>query len=70
MNEKLEKVKYIDDLVCPLGKYPLIQEAEFLVCTNCGLKFPVIEGIPQLIIDDAILPEGTGSIEELKCFHN
>jgi uncharacterized protein YbaR (Trm112 family) len=63
----LEQVKNITGLVCPIGKFPLTGEEEYLVCTNCGAKFPVKEGIPFLIIDDAILPEGIKSVNELKC---
>jgi uncharacterized protein len=55
------------DLVCPIGKYELKHEGDFLVCTNCGAKFPVLDGIPVLIIDDAVLPAGINSPEELKC---
>jgi uncharacterized protein YbaR (Trm112 family) len=58
---------YITDLVCPIGKFALLSENNFLVCSNCGVKFPVIEGIPILLIDDAILPEGINSVSELKC---
>lgn len=61
------EIKNTGDLVCPLGKYPLVQEAEFLVCTNCGVKFPVKEGILCLIIDDAILPDGIRYLDELNC---
>ncbi len=60
--------KILNDLVCPVGKYPLRVEGEYLVCTNCGAKYPVKNGIPFLLIDDAILPEGINSPEQLKCF--
>jgi uncharacterized protein YbaR (Trm112 family) len=56
------------DLVCPVGKYPLEFRDGHLICTNCGAKFPVNNGIPDLIIDDAILPEGVSSYNDLKCF--
>ena len=55
------------DLVCPLGKYELTREGDFLICTNCSVKYPIIDGIPVLLIDDAVLPEGINSPEELKC---
>jgi len=57
----------IQDLVCPLGKYELKHEGNFLICTYCGVKFPVIDNIPVLLIDDAILPDGVNLPEELKC---
>lgn len=61
-------IKYIDDLVCPIGKYPLRVSGDMLECTNCGAKFPVKENIPMLLIDDAVLPMGINNFEELKCF--
>ncbi len=64
----MSEIKYIDDLVCPIGKYPLIETGDMLECTNCGAKFPVKEGIPMLLIDDAALPEGIKEMSELKCF--
>jgi len=55
------------DIVCPVGRKELIQKDNFLVCSYCGVKYPVVEGIPVLLIDDAILPEGVNSLDELKC---
>jgi len=57
----------INDIVCPVGKKELTLEKDFLVCTYCSVKFPVKDGIPVLIIDEAILPEGIKSVNELKC---
>ena len=56
-----------EDLVCPAGKYDLVQEGERLKCVNCGAEFPIIDGIPSLIIDDAVLPAGIESPAGLKC---
>jgi len=58
---------YITDLVCPIGKYQLRPENNFLVCINCGTKFPLIEEIPVLLIDEAVLPAGVELISGLKC---
>ena len=57
----------LTDLVCPFGKHELNAEGDFLICTYCGVKFPVVDNIPILIIDEAILPEGITSAVELKC---
>ncbi|MER3416489.1 MAG: hypothetical protein C4297_09795 [Gemmataceae bacterium] len=55
-------------LVCPLGKAPLRQEGDTLVCTRCGPRFRITrEGFPNMLIEEAELPEGTRSIEELPC---
>lgn len=54
-------------LVCPIGKYPLKFVNDSLVCENCGTVYSIIEGIPNLIIDEAKLPVGINNINELKC---
>ena len=64
----MSEIKYIEDLVCPIGKYTLKESGDMLECTNCGAKYPVKEGIPLLLIDDAVLPDGIKDIHELKCF--
>jgi hypothetical protein len=64
----MDEIKFIEDLVCPIGKYPLVQKDGGLECTNCQAQFPIDSGIPLLLIDDAILPDGVNSIEDLKCY--
>ncbi|MEO8514779.1 MAG: Trm112 family protein [Ignavibacteria bacterium] len=64
----MSRLKYIEDLVCPIGKYPLKESGEMLECSNCGAKYPVREGIPLMLVDDAILPDGVKDMNELKCF--
>lgn len=60
-NELLEVLR------CPIGKAKLKQEDDYLVCASCGAKFPIEDGIPILLIDEAILPEGITGVSELKC---
>ncbi len=58
----------LDILVCPLGKAPLRQEGDALVCTKCGPKFAITrEGYPNMLIDEAELPAGCASLEKLAC---
>lgn len=59
---------FLEELVCPLGKYPLVKSGASLVCSNCGAAFPVVEDIPHLLIDDAKLPEGINEYTSLKCY--
>jgi uncharacterized protein YbaR (Trm112 family) len=60
--------KILDVLVCPLGKAPLKLEENKLVCTKCGPKFSFSrEGYPNLVIEDAELPEGCKGIDHLPC---
>jgi uncharacterized protein YbaR (Trm112 family) len=54
-------------LVCPVGKAPLRLEGEKLVCTRCGLKFAIKDDIPNMLVDEAELPEGCHSVADLEC---
>ena len=67
-DQTLDAQKFVDaGLVCPLGKYPLTAEGSYLVCPNCGAKYPVRDGIAMMLPEDAVLPAGIKSVSELTC---
>jgi uncharacterized protein YbaR (Trm112 family) len=43
-------------LACPVCITPLAQVADRLVCAQCGRRYPIREGIPVLLVDEAELP--------------
>ena len=47
--------KLLDVLVCPLSKTPLIydKKANELISKSVGLAFPIRNGVPILLIDEA-----------------
>lgn len=47
--------KLLEILVCPKSKGPLEYrpEEEALICPECRLRFPVRDGIPVLLLDEA-----------------
>jgi len=53
-------------LICPLTRSPLKQEGEELVAAVGGLRYPIREGIPVLLVDEAKLPQGVASLNEFK----
>ena len=53
-------------LVCPLTRSPLRQEGDELVASVGGLRYPIRDGIPILLIDEAKLPTGVASLDEFK----
>ncbi len=40
-------------LVCPSCKSDLLEEGAELVCTGCGLRYPVRDGIPIMLVEEA-----------------
>jgi len=54
-------------LVCPMAHAPLRLENGYLVCTRCGPRFKIDDGIPIMMIEDAELPAGIKRIEDLPC---
>lgn len=57
----------LDILVCPVGKSELRLEGDALVCTSCGAKYRIEDDIPIMLVEEAELPEGVASPDELKC---
>ncbi|MEX2671595.1 MAG: Trm112 family protein [Phycisphaeraceae bacterium] len=53
-------------LVCPVTRSPLRQEGDELVGETGGLRFPIRDGIPVLLADEATLPKGFDSLEKFK----
>lgn len=47
--------KLLEILVCPLCKRPLIyrKEAQELICKACRLAFPIRDGIPVMLEEEA-----------------
>jgi uncharacterized protein YbaR (Trm112 family) len=39
-------------LVCPVDKSELRLEGDELVCTVCGRRYPVVDGVPNMLVDD------------------
>jgi hypothetical protein len=58
--------KLLEILVCPLTRSPLRQEGDELVGEVGGLRYPIREGIPVLLVDEAKLPEGIASLDDFK----
>jgi uncharacterized protein YbaR (Trm112 family) len=53
-------------LRCPLTRSPLRQEGDWLIAETGGLAYPVRDGIPVMLIEEARLPAGVTSLDEFK----
>lgn len=48
----------LEILACPACKSPLREEGDRLICSgnSCGLRYPVKDGIPVMLVDEAEKP--------------
>lgn len=53
-------------LRCPLTKSRLKLEGDWLVAETGGLRYPVRDGIPVMLIEEAKLPAGVETLDEFK----
>ena len=53
-------------LRCPLTLSRLRQEGDFLVAEVGGLRYPVRDGLPVMLVEEAQLPPGVESLEAFK----
>ncbi len=44
-------------LACPVDKQPVTRQANYLVCQECQRHYPIRDGIPVMLIDEALTPE-------------
>jgi uncharacterized protein len=53
-------------LRCPLTRSTLRQEGDYLIADVGGLAYPVRDGIPVMLVEEARLPPGIGSLDEFR----
>jgi uncharacterized protein YbaR (Trm112 family) len=52
----------LDILACPACRADVRLEGDRLVCTSCGKRYPVRDGIPIMLVEEAESPSaGSGS---------
>jgi hypothetical protein len=53
-------------LRCPLTRSTLTLDGDRLVAERGGLRYPIRNGIPVLLVEEAELPAGVASLDDLK----
>jgi uncharacterized protein len=56
----------LEILRCPLTHSRLRQEGDFLIAEVGGLAYPVRDGIPVFLVEEAKLPTGVDSLDAFK----
>ena len=60
----------IDLLRCPITLSPVKLEGDTLVAEVGGLRYPIRNGVPVMLPEEATLPEGIADLDEFrKRFH-
>lgn len=58
--------RLLEILRCPLTHSRLKREGEWLIAERGGLAYPIRDGIPVMLVEEAKLPEGVKSLDELR----
>jgi uncharacterized protein YbaR (Trm112 family) len=61
---------FLAQLRCPLDpkrEATLSRNEQKLVCDGCSACFPIKQGLPILVPDEAELPEGMREVSQLPC---
>ncbi len=56
----------LEVLRCPLTLSPLKQDGASLVAQEGGLRYPIRDGIPVMLMEEAQLPPDVATLDELK----
>ena len=56
----------LDLLRCPLTGSRLRAEGDFLIAEEGGLAYPVRDGFPVMLVEEARLPAGVESLDTLR----
>jgi len=68
MTEQTQELpaELMEVLRCPLTRSRLRQEGDVLIGQVGGLRYPIRDGIPVLLVEEAKMPAGIASLEEFK----
>lgn len=58
--------RLLEILVCPLTHSRLRREGDWLIAERGGIAYPIRDGIPVMLAEEAKLPEGVSSLEEYR----
>ena len=49
----------LEILACPVCKTEVKLEGDRLVCVQCGRRYPIRDGIPVMLVEEAEQPQGS-----------
>ncbi len=55
--------RLLEILACPACHGDVKEEGDRIVCQSCGRRYPIRDGIPIMLVEEAEMPEGGGQGE-------
>ena len=49
--------KLLEILACPACKGPVKLQDDWIVCQDCGRRYPIRDGIPIMLVEEAEQPD-------------
>ena len=62
----------LEILRCPMDPHRqtrLREESNHLVCPSCGIKYPIKDGFPVMVVEEAELPHDCPSLDQIPQRH-
>jgi uncharacterized protein len=62
----------LEILRCPMDprrQARLNLDGDRLICSQCGLKYPIKDGFPVMVVEEAELPDGVAKLDQLPGRH-
>ena len=59
--------KLLEILACPVCKTAVRLEGDWLACGQCGRRYPIRNGIPVMLVEEAQSPGGAGQARPGSC---
>lgn len=56
-----KSLRWVDILICPLCGGSVSERADRILCVNCDSHYPIVDGIPHMLVEYAVV--GDGAIE-------
>jgi len=53
--------RLLEILACPACKTEVKLQGDRLVCVQCGRRYPIRDGIPVMLVEEAEPPQGKGA---------
>lgn len=56
--------KLLEILACPACKGPVQLQDDWIVCQECGRRYPIRDGIPIMLVDEAEQADDDGGEQD------